>query len=476
MQNNLAAREWNEWVQKLAAFRKRFGHTRVPPKWSSDPGLAKWVSKQRNEFHRLPSERLEELHRFGFDFGSDGNWMSRFFELVDFKREEGHCNVPINWSGNLQLGRWLSAQRLRKDHLLFPRRTLLDKLGMDWTPIQSTWNKRYTELQSFKDAHGHCNVPGDWPENPQLGLWVSNQRQRSHRLTTLQMRLLTRLGFDWNPAETIWKTHLRELREFKRRFGHHNVAPRWSENPALASWVADLRARGKKAVPARRRRDLDVLGFEWAPLRAQWWETHFRELQVFKKRLGHCNVPKDWPANPALGNWVSTQRTQRRELPLGRRRRLDQLGFTWQLILMSPRKRWEERYQELVAFKKRFGHCDVPAGWPENRPLAEWGLRQRTRDKSKLTGDQKRRLNELNFCWGRREANWEERFTELVAFKRKHGRSDVPKNWPQNPRLGQWVLRQRYRKHTLSAQRIDKLDRLGFRWPQNPARRRLRIH
>src|ERR1041385_8584577 len=367
-----------------------------------------------------------------------------------------------------------AAGSLRKDHLLFPRRTLLDKLGMDWTPIQSTWNKRYTELQSFKDAHGHCNVPGDWPENPQLGLWVSNQRQRSHRLTTLQMRLLTRLGFDWNPAETIWKTHLRELREFKRRFGHHNVAPRWSENPALASWVADLRARGKKAVPARRRRDLDVLGFEWAPLRAQWWETPFRELQVFKKRLGHCNVPKDWPANPALGNWVSTQRTQRRELPLGRRRRLDQLGFTWQLILMSPRKRWEERYQELVAFKKRFGHCDVPAGWPENRHLAGWGLRQRTRDKSKLTGDQKRRLNELNFCWGRREANWEERITELVAFKRKHGRSDVPKNWPQNPRLGQWVLRQRYRKHTLSAQRIDKLDRLGFRWPQNPARRRLR--
>jgi hypothetical protein len=56
---NLAAREWKEWMQKLSAFRKRFGHSRVPPNWSGDPRLGKWVSNQRNEFHRLGKDAYD---------------------------------------------------------------------------------------------------------------------------------------------------------------------------------------------------------------------------------------------------------------------------------------------------------------------------------------------------------------------------------------------------------------------------------
>jgi hypothetical protein len=66
-----------------------------------------------------------------------------------------------------------------------------------------------------------------------------------------------------------------------------------------------------------------------------------------------------------------------------------------------------------------------------------------------------------------REDNWAQRFAELVAFKKLHCHCDVPRDWPENPHLGRWVLHQRYRKHTLSAERIRKLDWLDFRWPRN---------
>src|SRR5207249_6927732 len=103
---------------KLKTFREQFGHSRVPPGWPGDPGLAKWATKQRNEFHRLPLECLEELFRFGFDFGSQRAWLSRFFELVEFQRTYGHCNVSC--PGNPPLGHWLSAQRSRKADLPAP--------------------------------------------------------------------------------------------------------------------------------------------------------------------------------------------------------------------------------------------------------------------------------------------------------------------------------------------------------------------
>jgi hypothetical protein len=38
------------------------------------------------------------------------------------------------------------------------------------------WEQRFAELKAYKEAHGDCNVPALWPENPQLASWVSNQR------------------------------------------------------------------------------------------------------------------------------------------------------------------------------------------------------------------------------------------------------------------------------------------------------------
>jgi len=34
------------------------------------------------------------------------------------------------------------------------------------------------ELLTFRDTHGHCNVPQKYPDNPALGAWVAQQRRR----------------------------------------------------------------------------------------------------------------------------------------------------------------------------------------------------------------------------------------------------------------------------------------------------------
>jgi Helicase associated domain len=35
----------------------------------------------------------------------------------------------------------------------------LEAIGFQWDLSRSAWDKRYTELQTFKAAKGHCNVP-----------------------------------------------------------------------------------------------------------------------------------------------------------------------------------------------------------------------------------------------------------------------------------------------------------------------------
>jgi hypothetical protein len=266
------------------------------------------------------------------------------------------------------------------------------------------------------------------------------------------------LGFDWYPHETTWEANLGRLKAFKERFGACDIR-RGRSSRTLAAWIFELRHRGKQAISKPRRRALDALGFEWTSLRVKSWEKHFSELTAFKQKFGHCNVPASQGSE--LGEWVSKQRNRRARLSPERKRRLTKLGFVWRINSMSARKTWDERFRELIAFRQRFGNCDVPTGWPENKPLAEWVRRQRARDRVKLTAAQTKKLNGLGFSWNRRESTWEKRFSELAAFKKAHGHCDVvPEDSPQ---LAVWVFNQRYNRK-LSATRTAKLSSLGFRF------------
>lgn len=59
---------WPEMANRLLAFQKEFGHTRVPLKWARDPKLGKWVSRMRQEQDKLPSGRRAQLEAMGFDW------------------------------------------------------------------------------------------------------------------------------------------------------------------------------------------------------------------------------------------------------------------------------------------------------------------------------------------------------------------------------------------------------------------------
>jgi hypothetical protein len=62
---------------------------------------------------------------------------------------------------------------------------------------------------------------------------------------------------------------------------------------------------------------------------------------------------------------------------------------------------WDLKFNQLLEYKNRFGHCVVPARWPENCPLAFWVHNQRAfRRKGTLAPERVRRLNEIGFCWG----------------------------------------------------------------------------
>ena len=150
-----------------------------------------------------------------------GTWEDRYRDLVEFKSRHGHCAVPFTYKDTPKLGPFVNSMRTKKTNgeLSHHRIDLLESIGFQWavrdTANVEAWENRFAELQMFKSRHGHCKVPSEWEENPQLGRWVSFQRQKRQggKLDLERQHRLEEIGFDWfvDRHEDQWHVRIEQL-------------------------------------------------------------------------------------------------------------------------------------------------------------------------------------------------------------------------------------------------------------------------
>lgn len=405
---------WNENFQKLVDFKKKFGNCDVPNIWKKDNTLAKWARVQKKTKHTLPAELKEKLIRLGFDFSdSPFIWDEKYEELYEFSKTKGHIYLPLNDPKYTDLKDWLALQVLSKDYLPQDRFDKLDLLGVEWeskTIRDFKWEIMYGKLRAFKKQHGHCKVPQKWEKDPQLSNWVCVQR----------------------------RTH----------------------------------ASGK--LPSQRKKKLEALGFVWdfRKIYNAQWSQFYHQIVEFKKQHGHCAVPGKYKK---LASWVERQRTSRSKGKLSKERekKLTKIGFIWDFKEINERA-WQEKYHQLVAFRKEHGHCFVPVNWKENPSLGCWISTQRGLEaKGKLAPEKKKSLDRLGFVWRKDalrklnelyESQWEENYEKLKSYHKRFKTCQV--SLKIDPSLQRWTSIQRrlYNENKLSGDRVNKLNKLGFPW------------
>ncbi|EJK72879.1 hypothetical protein THAOC_05547 [Thalassiosira oceanica] len=126
------------------------------------------------------------------------------------------------------------------------------------------------------------------------------------------------------------------------------------------------------------------------------WNARYLELEVYKKRHGHCNVPA---GQSSLGGWVNSQRKAYKKGNLSKERvqKLDALGLEWSLRGTPPT--WDERFDELKNYKTDHGHCNVPVS---QGSLGGWVQSQRKRTArrtNQLSKERVQKLDDLGFEW-----------------------------------------------------------------------------
>ena len=129
------------------------------------------------------------------------------------------------------------------------------------------------------------------------------------------------------------------------------------------------------------------------------WNGHLAGLLKFREENGHCNVPQEYPPNPALASFVHHIRKQK-DLSVERRKTLLDLGF----IFNAHKAGWDEKFYEAkrILDEKRVSGEKIVVKRKDNALLYKWIGTQREEyaklrrgEKSSMTEDKIFRLERI---------------------------------------------------------------------------------
>ena len=501
--------EWEEkWLSmfsELEAFQKKYLSTKVPilnnkllkdrssSQECSTSALGRWVKTQRKQRSRLlrnqpapamTKERLEMLE--SIDFAWKGKrvtdyekWLNMYFKLF-FYYQQHNTTIVSDSDGQV-------SSRL-----------------LNWTEEQrSLYRERINEEQGTIHSSGNTEDSTDKTSGNDV-----------NTLTQHRIDLLNEIYFDWNYCHTdkTWDDMFNELVEYKENFNSTLIST--SINKRLGEWTNSQRDKynsGSMDLDIQQIAKLNEIGFDWNATNDVNWNAMLDRLDAYKRKHDTTIVPNHDGGDRPLANWVGNQRFKLgkyvlndegeyyddhdlveriafdlgwspeyehkskgfiRKLPPATRatriRRLNEIGFVWD----AQEAFWQNMYQRLLDYKDRNnGSTSVPFPFQEEKSsneqpsesLGVWVQAQRQL-RGELSEKRLHLLNEIGFEWDPHEAKWTEMFDRLCVYQVENGGStSVPRTCPE---LGFWVNTQRrsYKRRTLPAERINRLDSVGFVW------------
>jgi len=347
-------------------------------------------------------------------------WEERFEELLHFHKGYNHCRVPVRTPG---LGRWVAQMRSEYRSIMAnpqgqheklnstdpwslnaERIERLAELGFEFQLTESVpWEMRFNELVEFKAIHGHCKVPRGYKENIKLSEWVhmqrKNYRKRLPSIMGERFEKLDNLGFLWDikKANPTFETRMEQLRDFRREHGHLYVPP----PPLVTNQQRSLEGSNIGALDGEPSMDDEMPGGM-----DMGEEGNEMTLSIDDEEgTGSGSVPEEEectdPEVMSFRRWVQRQRDEyntcyllgkKSSLDRVRVKKLEELGFSFERV-QKPRgpyiqhghsgrradpDKYKSRIEKLRIVKEICGDCNKAREiFPDDQILLDWMKAQR---------------------------------------------------------------------------------------------------
>jgi len=246
---------------------------------------------------KSPQNKSAKRNRSDVSVRREEFWQSMFEELVDFKRQHGHCNV-LKSKKEGKLGIWVSNQRrsYRSNTLSADRVRQLNEIGYEWKSLEQMKNDKQvhheksasvvsfaandseTETEDetedyFAEEFGRFLVEQNFlkqsPDPKRYEVVVDNQdfmddEEDYEFVDSIDDRPRKKRSLSPKDGEDRWMVKYNELKEFKQAYGHLDVHY-LHHSKELYNWMYKCRAARKSGkLSEERTKLLEELGFDWS--------------------------------------------------------------------------------------------------------------------------------------------------------------------------------------------------------------------
>jgi hypothetical protein len=198
----------------------------------------------------------------------------RLSELADFRKIHGHCNVPLNCSGEItKLANWVKTQRRnyrlqqegKTSSMTVSRLQKLESVGFEWQPCISR-RQGTPKKANPEDSGDNDNV-------------VINEEDIDITTANTILGHESLIGIDDSDDSSVealpyragdWVHSFKELRGYCRRNGQCTFRCQDPEYPELSKWVFSQRREYRRMVGGKdsvltpdRVQAMESIGFVW---------------------------------------------------------------------------------------------------------------------------------------------------------------------------------------------------------------------
>jgi len=359
-------------------------------------------------------------------------WLDKYNQLKSIIDQNGEFTINSFDDSSKPLLAWIKYQRhiykkycedlqnpdKKVDHMVVEKIKLLKAInftfekkvpddGIQKSPqnkIRVNWMKKYEILKSLYDEHGCITI--DSQDTSTLSFveqqkvmyksfinQLSNFDKKNDMVSEEKIKLLKAINFDFNSEsnEDKWEAMYDKMKIYREKNGDCALTSACrNQDTKLYNWALKQRInykalRSGKPSPLKASQILKLsdLGFNFET-RSPYlsFEERLEQLHVYKKIHSHVNVSED---DPILGKFVNKQRNDYTKFMRGEKspmnemriKKLTEMGFVFQPgkrsnLDRSKFKSWDERFEQLLEYKRKHGNTRVPHNFADDKTFASW--------------------------------------------------------------------------------------------------------
>ena len=418
-----------------------------------------------------------------------------------------------------KLGIWISWQRVKYKNgtLSEDRIKKLKEIDMIFgIGRQDAWNMMYELTKKYYEHYGNLKIPHSFKtingyetdeKGYKLGIWINTQRTNYNKsiLSEDKIKKLEEIGMIFeNAYEAFWNKMYELAKKYYEHYGDLKIPNKFKtlngyevdeKGYNLGFWISNQRVKYKNGTLSEDRiKKLKEIGMIFGIGKQDAWNKMYELAKKYYEHYGDLKVSQKFKTINGyetnekgynLGLWITTQKTNYNKSILSEDRieKLEEIGMIFEKVNDNT---WNMMYELAKKYYEHYGNLKVPQKFKtingyevdeKGYNLGAWISTQRTSyNKSTLSEDKIKKLEEIGMIFENAyEDAWNKMYELAKKYYEHYGDLKIPNRFKtvngyetngNGYNLGGWISWQRvkYKKGSLSEDKIKKLEEIGMMW------------